>query len=142
MYYSAIITTLPFPVDKLLDPPACPAPECAEMWEEEGATPCLSVCPIHDGGCLGGKLQDGRIAMRQYDPAKCTSRVYTYWVPGFQKVLEAAVQESDKDRQKMILYSSAFTRTLWSMTYATNSQGQCYECLRLCPIGKQYRTKK
>lgn len=142
MYYSALITTLPLPVDKPLDPPVCPAPECLEMWEEEGAVPCLSVCPLNDGGCLGGRIENGRIAAWEYDRARCTSRVYTYWVPGFQKTLEAAVRETDKERQKMILYSSMFTRTLWSMTYATNSQGQCYECLRVCPVGKEYRTKK
>ncbi len=28
MYYAAIITTLPLPPDELLDPPACPAPQC------------------------------------------------------------------------------------------------------------------
>jgi NAD-dependent dihydropyrimidine dehydrogenase PreA subunit len=42
----------------------------------------------------------------------------------------------------MILYGSFFTRTLWSMTYAAQSQGQCYECVRVCPVGQAYRTKK
>ena len=112
------------------------------MWDREATTPCLSACPIDDGGCLGGALAGGRIASRRYDRARCTSRVYTYWVPGFQKVLEAALREPDAEKRKMMLYSSAFTRTLWSMTYATNSQGQCFECLRVCPVGREYRTKK
>ncbi len=142
MHYSAVVTTLPLPVDSPLAEPACPAPECVEMWEEKATTPCLSVCPIGEGGCLGGKLEDGRIAERQYDKARCTSRVYTYWVPGFQKALESALDEDDKEKRKMILYSSFFTRTLWSMTYATNSQGQCFECMRVCPVGKESRTKK
>ncbi|MCP5114752.1 MAG: hypothetical protein GY953_28315 [bacterium] len=142
LYYSAIITTLPLPVDPPLDPPPCPAPECLEMWDQDRATPCLSVCPIDDGGCLGGTLENGRIATRRYDQARCTTRVYTYWVPGFQRILDATLRESDKEKRKMMLYSSAFTRALWSITYATNSQGQCYECLRVCPVGKEYRTKK
>ena len=142
MYYSVILTTLPFPPDQPLDPPACPAPECVDMWEEKSTTPCLSICPVQNGGCLGGKLENGRIVERQYDRAKCTTRVYSHWVPGFQKALEAALQETDKEKQKMILYSSLFTRSLWSITYSTISQGQCYECMRVCPVGKEYRTKK
>ena len=52
MHYSAVVTTLPLPVDSPLAEPACPAPECVEMWEEKATTPCLSVCPIGEGGCL------------------------------------------------------------------------------------------
>ena len=26
--------------------------------------------------------------------------------------------------------------------YAAQSQGQCYECMRVCPVGRAYRTKK
>ena len=142
LFYAAIITTLPLPADAPLSPPACPAPECVEMWQEQASTPCLSVCPIDQGGCLGGRIVEGQIAERRYDRERCTTRVHTYWIPGFQKALEAALNEEDKERRKMILYSSFFTRTLWSMTYAAQSQGQCYECMRVCPVGKAYRTKK
>ncbi len=34
LFYSAIITTLPLPADGPLETPACPAPECLEMWQE------------------------------------------------------------------------------------------------------------
>lgn len=142
LYYSAIVTTLPFPVDDPLATPACPAPACVQMWEEEATTPCLSTCAIDDGGCLGGSLVDARLAERRYDRERCTTRVYTYWVPGFQKSLEAALNEEDKERRKMILYSSFFTRTLWSMTYSAQNQAQCFECVRVCPVGLPYRTKK
>lgn len=142
LFYAAIITTLPLVSDAPLDPPACPAPACLDMWNEQATTPCLQVCPIDQDGCLGGGLADGRIASRRYDRARCTSRVHTYWIPGFQKALQAALDEDDKERRKMILYSSFFTRTLWSMTYAAQSQGQCYECMRVCPVGLEYRTKK
>jgi hypothetical protein len=142
MFYAAVITTLPLPADRPIDPPACPAPECVEMWRDEGTTPCLAVCPIDGGGCLGGTIEDGRVVERSYDSARCTSRVYTYWVPSFQKLLDAAVSEPDSRKRKMILYSSAFTRTLWGMTYSTQSQAQCYECMRVCPVGLEHRTKK
>ena len=141
LYYTAIVTTLALPADTAADnsadaaeePPACPAPQCVAQWEAEGTTPCLAVCPIGDDGCLGGRLENGRIAARRYDAAKCTSRVHTYWVPGFQKSLEAALNQDDPERRKMILYGSFFTRTLWSITYAAQSQGQCMECMRVCP---------
>ena len=142
LYYAAIVTTLPCPADAPLATPACPAPECVQMWEAEASTPCLSVCPIDAGGCLGGELADGGFTARRYDRERCTTRVHTYWIPGFQKALEAVLNEEDQERRKMILYSSFFTRTLWSMTYAGQSQGQCYECMRVCPVGQAYRTKK
>jgi hypothetical protein len=142
MYFGAVVTTMPLPADKPLESPACPAPECVTMYEAEGATPCTAVCPIQSGGCLGGELADGKLVAREYDRERCSTRVQNYWVPGFQKVLHATLEEKDKERQKMMLYSSLFSRTLWSMTYANVSQGQCAECLRVCPVGMQHRTKQ
>jgi len=142
MYYGAIITTMPLPGDEPLDPPACPAPECVEMYAAEGTTPCLSTCPAKAGGCLDGRIVDGRFVDRQYDAERCATRAQSYWVPGFQKVLGATLQEPDADKQKMMLFSSMFSRTLWSMTYSNVSQGQCAECMRVCPVGREYRTKK
>jgi epoxyqueuosine reductase len=142
MYFGAIITTMPLPADSPLETPACPAPECVEMYEQEAVTPCTKVCPIDSGGCLGGRIEDGRLVSRQYDRARCTTRVQNYWVPGFQKVLGETLTEPDSEKQKMILYSSMFSRTLWSMTYSNVSQGQCSECMRVCPVGLAHRTKK
>lgn len=142
MYYGAIVSTLPLPADKRLDPPACPAPGCVQMYAEEGTTPCLKACPINAGGCLGGRIENGRFTDRQYDSARCTTRVQNYWVPGFQKVLQATLRETDPEKQKMMLYSSMFSRTLWSMTYSNVSQGQCAECMRVCPVGQEFRTKR
>ena len=142
MYYGAIITTMPLPADQPLDPPACPAPECVQMYTAEGTTPCLRTCPANEGGCLDGKIEGGRFTERQYDAERCATRVQNYWVPGFQKVLGATLQEPDPEKQKMMLFSSMFSRTLWSMTYSNVSQGQCAECMRVCPVGYEYRSKK
>ena len=142
LYYSAIVTTLPLQADGPLKESVCPAPSCLDQWKAEGTTPCLEVCPIDDGGCLGGEIVEGYFANRRYDAARCTSRVYTHWVPGFQKALGAALDEDDPERRKMILYSSFFTRTLWSMTYAAQSQAQCFECMRVCPVGAEKRDLK
>ena len=141
LYYAAIITTLPLAADGPMETPACPAPECVDMWEESGTTPCLSICPIDGGGCLGGTIENGRFTERLYDKERCTTRVYNYWIPGYQKALAAVLDEEDKEKRKMMLYGSFFTRTLWSITYSNVSQGQCFECVRVCPIGKESRIK-
>ena len=142
MYFGAVVTTMPLPADSPLETPACPAPECVEMYKAEGLTPCTRVCPIESGGCLGGRIEDGKIVERKYDQARCTTRVQNYWVPGFQKVLGETLREKDSEKQKMMLYSSMFSRTLWSMTYSNVSQGQCAECMRVCPLGRAHRTKQ
>ncbi len=142
MYYAAIVTTLPLPANRPLDAPACPAPECVDMYAEAGTTPCLKACPIEDGGCLGGRIEDARVAERRYDAARCATRVQNYWVPGFQHALKETLKEPDPEKQKMMLFSSLFTRTLWSMTYSNVSQGQCAECMRVCPVGSARRRKQ
>ena len=142
MYYSALITTLPLPIDGPCEQPVCPAPSCLEMWESSGTTPCLATCPIDDDGCLGGRLEKGRVVERQYDRAKCATRTQTYWIPGFQKALAAALEEKDKQQRRMIIGSSMFTRSLWSMTYSNVSQAQCFECMRVCPVGHEHRELK
>ena len=57
-------------------------------------------------------------------------------------MLERALDEPDADRRKMLLYGSYFTRTMWSITYSNVAQGQCFECMRVCPIGRSERKLK
>lgn len=133
MYWSVVLTTASLDPDGLEAEPACPAPACREMWEREGTTPCLSVCPASAGGCLEGRLENGHAVRTFYDAARCTTRVHTHWVAGFQKVLEATLNEPDKDKRKMLLYGDFFTRTLWAITYSSTNIAQCFECMRVCP---------
>jgi hypothetical protein len=142
MYFSALVTTLELPVDGPLAKPACPASSCKEMYEESGTTPCMAVCPIENGGCLGGRIEGERWTDRQYDRGRCMSRVYNYWGPAFQKVMAEVLQEPDLEQRRMMINSTMFTRTLWSMTYANISQGQCFECMRVCPVDEQTRQLK
>ena len=136
LYYAGVITTLPLDADGQLSEPACPAPSCIEMWEGEGTTPCLSICPAKSGGCLDGKIENGRLVETYYNRDRCHTRVYTNWIPGFQKVLEEAMGEEDREKRKMLLFGNFFTSTLWSLTFSAQSQGQCFECMRVCPVGK------
>ena len=139
LYLTVILTTMPLPADEPLEESACPAPQCLDMWEEQGSTPCMSVCPIDDGGCLGGEINEGLVINRRYDAERCRDRVYHYWTPGYQAALERALDEPDARKRKMILYGSFFTRTMWSITYSGVSQGQCFECIRACPVGSEQR---
>ena len=139
IYFGALLTTMPLRFDGPLEIPACPAPECVSMYEEDGRTPCTKICNSAEGGCLSGHIEDGRWAKRGYDAARCTARVYNHWVPAFQKILTDALDEPDLDRRKMMLNSGLFTRTLWSMTYSNISQGQCFECVRVCPVDARTR---
>ena len=112
------------------------------MFEEEGRTPCTAICPADEGGCLGGRIKDGRWLERTYDRARCTARSYNHWIPSFQKVLAETLDEPDADKRRMMINSTLFTRTLWSMTYANISQGQCFECIRVCPVDARSRELK
>lgn len=133
LYWSAVITTAPLEPDPPEAEPACPAPPCREMWEREGTTPCLRVCPASAGGCLGGTIENGRALRTFYDAARCHTRVHTHWVGGFQKVLEATLNEPDREKRKMLLYGDFFTRALWAITYSSTNIAQCFECMRVCP---------
>ena len=133
LYWSAVITTAPLEVDAREAEAACPAPACREMWEREATTPCLKVCPASSGGCLDGRLENGRAVRTFYDAPRCHTRVHTHWIGGFQKVLEETLNEPDKDKRKMLLYGDFFTRTLWAVTYSSTNIAQCFECMRVCP---------
>jgi hypothetical protein len=133
LYYAAIITTMPLAADPPEAEPACPAPPCREMWAREGTTPCLKICPASAGGCLDGRLEDGRAVRAFYDRERCHTRVHTHWIGGFQKALEQALSEPDREKRKMLLYGDYFTRTLWAITYSSTNMAQCFECMRVCP---------
>src|SRR5262249_61897025 len=104
MYWSAVITTAPFAADRAEAEPACPAPPCREMWEREGTTPCLRICPSSEGGCLAGKLENGRAVRTFYDAARCNTRVHTHWVGGLQKVLDEHATEPGRGRRNVVLH--------------------------------------
>ena len=142
LYYSAIVTTLPFPVDGPLAEPVCPRPPASTCGRSAAPRPASTSARSRTTAVLGGEIVEGRFKNRQYDAARCTSRGLHHWVPGFQKGLEAAINETDPEKRKMILYSSFFTRTLWSITYSAQSQAQCYECMRVCPVGAEKRDLK
>jgi epoxyqueuosine reductase QueG len=142
MYWSVVLTTAPLETDARESEAACPAPACRDMWERQGTTPCLAVCPASDGGCLSGRLEAGRPVRTFYDAARCNSRVHTHWVGGFQKILEETLNEPDSEKRKMLVYGDFFTRTLWAVTYSSTNIAQCFECMRVCPAAHGLKEMK
>jgi epoxyqueuosine reductase len=135
LYYAALITTLPLEPDPPLAEPACPHPGCVAMYKRIGTTPCLRVCPA----CLLGKVSDGRIQESTYDREKCHSRAQTYGIGSFQKGLLQIVNEDDRERRRTMIYGDFFTKSLQSLGFFRDSIAQCFECMRVCPVGRKHR---
>jgi epoxyqueuosine reductase QueG len=135
LYYAALITTLPLEPDQPLAEPACPHPGCAAMYKRIGTTPCLRVCPA----CLAGTVQDGHIQQSTYDREKCHSRAQTYGIGSFQKGLLQIVNEDNPERRRTMIYSDFFTKSIQSLGFFRDSIAQCFECMRVCPVGRKHR---
>jgi epoxyqueuosine reductase QueG len=135
LYYAALITTLPLPPDPPLAEPACPHPGCAAMYRRLGTTPCLRVCPA----CLAGGLREGRIERSTYDRERCHSRAQTYGIGSFQKALLEIVDEDDPLRRHAMIHGDFFTKSLEALGFFRDSIAQCFECMRVCPVGRKHR---
>jgi epoxyqueuosine reductase QueG len=135
LYYAALITTLPLEPDPPLAEPACPHPGCAAMYRRIGTTPCLRVCPA----CLSGTVEDGRIATSTYDRERCHARAQTYGIGSFQKALLQIVNEDDRDRRHAMIHGDFFAKSLQAVGFYRDSIAQCFECMRVCPVGRKHR---
>lgn len=135
LYYAALITTLPLTPDPPLDRPACLHPGCAAMYKRIGTTPCLRVCPA----CLSGTVKDGVIETSTYDRERCHSRAQTYGIGSFQKALHEIVNEDDPDRRRTMIHGDFFTKSLEALGFYRDSIAQCFECMRVCPVGRKHR---
>jgi len=135
LYYAALITTLPLTPDPPLAEPACPHPGCAAMYKRIGTTPCLRVCPA----CLSGSVKDQRIERSTYDRERCHSRAQTYGIGSFQKALLQIVNEDDRARRHTMIHGDFFTKSLEALGFFRDSIAQCFECMRVCPVGRKHR---
>ena len=140
LYYSACITTLALNHDEMLEQDVCPHPMCVDSFRRFGKTPCLAACPKEDGGCLDGSIDDeGRIEYSYYDRERCVSRAMNFGINSFQKALAQIVAEDDEERQSAMIYSDFFSRSCSAITHYKESVAQCFECMRVCPIGRSER---
>ena len=152
LYYAALITTLPLTPDPPLEKPACPHPGCASMYKRIGTTPCLRVCPA----CLSGSITERRgdagtrgrgdavpqIETSTYNRERCHSRAMTYGIGSFQKTLLQIVNEDDAEKRHAMIYSDFFTKSIEALGFYRDSIAQCFECMRVCPVGRKHRKKE
>ena len=140
LYYAALITTLELEPDHVLEEDVCPSRHCIQMYEKLGTTPCLASCPKDEGGCLEGALDDsGRISYSYYDRERCTARSMNFGIGSVQKSLVQITTEEDADERRSMIYSDFFTQSLSALCYYKESVAQCFECMRVCPVGQSHR---
>lgn len=143
LYYAALITTLPLEPDHRLETDACPSDPCVQMYRKLGTTPCLASCPASEGGCLDGHIDDnGRISYSLYDRERCTARSMNFGIGGLQKALVQIVTESDARKRNSMIHSDFFTQSLSALSFYKESVAQCFECMRVCPVGRVHRRLK
>lgn len=143
LYYSACLTTLELPPDPLLEQDVCPAPMCVQVYKHSGKTPCMAACPKDEGGCLDGAIgPDNRIESMYYDRERCVSRAMNFGINSFQKALEQVANEDDPARRQTMIHSDFFTRSCEGIAFFKESVAQCFECMRVCPIGRAERKLK
>lgn len=143
LYYSACITKLDLPADPMLEQDVCPAPMCVQTYKHIGRTPCMAACPSDDGGCLDGSIgEDGRIEEAYYNRERCVSRAMNFGPVAFQKVLVDLATEEDPDVRHSKAQSDFFSRSCSGVAFYKESVAQCFECMRVCPVGRQERKLK
>ena len=143
LYYSAAITTADLTPDPMLEQHVCPHPMCVATYNAIGKTPCMAVSPADEGWCLDGSIdENGEIEEVYYDRERCTSRAMNFGINSFQKSLVDIVNEDDPDTRKMMINSDFFTRSCTSISFFKESVAQCFECMRVCPIGRAERKLK
>ena len=143
LYYAALVTTLPLTPDHRQEEDACPAPSCVVMYKKLGTTPCMRACPAAEGGCLDGEIgDDGRIKHSYYHRERCHTRAMTYGIGSVQKALVDIINEDDPEARKTMIYSDFFTDAMGGLSYYKDSVAQCFECIRVCPVGKIHRVNK
>jgi epoxyqueuosine reductase QueG len=140
LYYAALVTTLPLVPDHPLEKEVCPTPHCVRMYEKLGRTPCVAACPVDEGGCLDGSIdEDGRIESSYYDRERCTARSMNFGIGSVQKSLLQIVNAEDADERRSMVHSDFFTQSLSALGFYKESVAQCYECMRVCPVGREQR---
>lgn len=143
LYYSACITTLKLDADSMLEQDVCPHPMCVKSFRSFGKTPCLAACPADEGGCLDGDIDDeDKISYSWYDRERCVTRAMNFGINSFQKSLAQIVAEEDEETRNNMIYSDSFSRSCSAITHYKESVAQCFECMRVCPVGRAERKLK
>ena len=143
LYYSAALTTMPLADDGRLEQNVCPHKMCVAMYKASAKTPCMAACDADDGGCLDGSIdENGEIESVYYDRERCSTRAMQFGINSFQNALNEIIAEPDDDSRRMMINSDFLSRSCGAMGYFKDSVAQCFECMRVCPIGREERKLK
>ena len=102
----------------------------------EGDWAATSPWVLSTMGTIG---TNGRIAESTYNRERCHTRAQTYGIGSFQKSLLQIVNEDDRDRRHAMIHGDFFTKSLEALGFFRDSIAQCFECMRVCPVGRKYR---
>lgn len=137
-YIGVCLTSMPLPTDGPVEEDVCPHPSCIKMWESYGTTPCINICPM----CLSGTVdKDGKIESWAYDRHRCAPRA-NYTRPRLQNMLQEVMTESDPDRRRLLVHGPEFSHHISAVANTTEISGQCFECIRVCPVDRNRRLKQ
>ncbi|MFQ5611622.1 MAG: hypothetical protein ACE5H9_05760 [Anaerolineae bacterium] len=137
-YIGLCLTSMPLPADGPPEEDVCPHPSCVKMWERYGTTPCINICPM----CLSGSIDEaGKIEYWAYDRYRCAPRA-NYTRPRLLNMLHEVMTETDPDRRKILLHGPEFSHHISAIANTTEISGQCFECIRVCPVDRNRRLKQ
>jgi len=140
MFYAAALTTMPLTPDHQIQDNVCPTRSCVKMYEMEGKTPCMAVCPADEGGCIDATIEDGEITSSFFNRERCSTRAMNFGIRGHIKQVEILTGIDNADERRELIYSDDFRRNMSSIGRYKESVSQCFECMRVCPVGR-YRRK-
>ncbi len=100
----------------------------------------MAVCPADEGGCLDATIEEGRITSNYFNRERCATRAMNFGIRGHIKQVELLANTEDASDRKTLIYSDDFRRNLSSIGRYKASVAQCFECSRVCPVGR-YRRK-
>lgn len=142
MYYAATLTTMPLVPDHEMEENVCPARSCTLLYEKTGKTPCMAVCPADKGGCIDATIDDGEITSSYFDRERCSTRAMNFGIRGHLKQVELVSVLEDREQRRQVIHSDDFRRNLASIGRYKESVAQCFECMRVCPVGRNRRKLK
>jgi len=140
MDYSSLITTLDLEPDGPLKEKICPDESCIKMYAKEGKTLCMKACPF---GCISGEIKNGEIKEAKYERYKCFAvslrdRAHGIFI---RRAIRSALAGKDAE-MKQILYGEEFANAQLMLAFGEQRYfGNCWECVKSCPI-VQKRAKK
>jgi hypothetical protein len=133
LYYGSVFTEMPLPPDRPMADNPCPAPSCVTLYRKSGKTPCMQNCPVE---CLSGSIdEDGAIEEMSFDMFRCAEMCQQY--ENMPTIIERAFEADDTLEREQMLYGGEAQSYFYKATAGVDTNAQCFECMRVCPIATQ-----